>query len=315
MSTSYSVEADERDGVEVFILRSARGATAEIAPALGCNCFAFGTDLPVLEPVADTEFRQRPTSYGIPILFPFPNRIRDGRFSFQGRTFTINPPRHGFVRDKAWQLVAHGASDEAGAWLTARFDARDYAEQVLTQFPFPFRLVVTYRLRADSLEMETVAENTGDAPMPAGFGIHPYFRRPTHGTLTVPAGKRWELADSLPTGRLLDVADAYDLQQGADVRALQLDDIFTGVTADEDGLTRCVLTDETAGRQTIVEFDAREFPHVVVYTPPAPRQAICIEPNTCPTDAFNLAERGVESNVLVIEAGAQARFRVRIISR
>ena len=315
MTASYSVEAQQRDGVEVFALRAADGAAAEIAPGFGCNCFAFGTDLPVLEPVEFAEFRQKPTSYGIPILFPFPNRIRDGRFTFQGRTFEVNPPRHGFVRDKAWRVVEHGASDEAGAWLTARFDARDYAEQVLTQFPFPFQLEVTYRLRGGTLEMATVARNTGDAAMPAGFGIHPYFRRPARGTLTVPADKRWELADSLPTGRLLDVAGAFDLRRAADVNELQLDDIYTGVAADADGQTRCVLTDADAGRQTVVEFDARQFPHVVVYTPPAPRRAICVEPNTCPTDAFNLQARGVESNLIVLGAGAEARFNVRFYSR
>ncbi len=315
MTANYSVVAAERDGIEVYTLSGADGATAEIAPALGCNCFSFATEQPILEPVAFAEFRQRPTSYGIPILFPFPNRIRDGRFTFQGRTFEPNPPRHGFVRDKAWQVLDHGASAERGAWLTAGFAAREHAAQILAQFPFPFRLEVTYRLHGGQLEMETVAQNTGDADMPTGFGIHPYFRKPAHGTLTVPAGKRWELADSLPTGRLLDVVDNYDLRAEAELSGLQLDDIFTDVTTDADGQTRCYLTDTDAGRQTVVEFDAKQFPHVVVYTPPAPRQAICVEPNTCPTDAFNLQARDIESNVLTLRAGAELRFNVRIYSR
>jgi aldose 1-epimerase len=275
MTASYIVDTEQRDGIEVFTLRAPDGSFAEIAPALGCNCFSFRTHVPVLEPVPFAEFRQKPTSYGIPILFPFPNRIKDGRFTFEGRTFEVNPPRHALSRTKPW----------------------------------------TYRLRAGRLDMETVARNTGDANMPVGFGIHPYFRRPARGTLTVPAAQRWALADSLPTGQLLDVAGAFDLRRAADVSALQLDDIYTGVAADADGLTRCVLTDEDAGRQTIVEFDAREFPHVVVYTPPAPRAAICVEPNTCPTDAFNLQTRGIESNVLVLGAGRELNFNVRLIGR
>ena len=314
MTASYETSIEQRDEVEIFTLHAADGASAEIAPELGCNCFSFKTAAPVLEPVVFTEFRQKPTSYGIPILFPFPNRIRDGRFTFQGRTFEVNPPRHGFVRDKAWRVVGHGASDEAGAWLTAAIDARDYAAQILPQFPFPFRLEVTYRLRAGRLEMETVARNTGATDMPAGFGIHPYFRKPARGTLTVPAGRRWELSDSLPTGRLLDVTGAYDLRRAADLGGLQLDDIFTDVTTDEDGRARCRITDEEARTQTVVEFDARQFPHVVVYTPPAPRRAVCVEPNTCPTDAFNLQARGVESNVLVLRPGAEVRFDVRVSS-
>ncbi|HEX8068985.1 MAG TPA: aldose 1-epimerase [Pyrinomonadaceae bacterium] len=315
MTANYSAAAEERDGVEVYTLRAPGGATAEVAPALGCNCFAYADALPVLEPIPFNEFRQKPTSYGIPLLFPFPNRVRDGRFTFAGQTYEVNPPRHGFVRDKPWRVVASGAAAEAGAWVSCDFDAREYPEQILAQFPFPFRLTVTYRLAGGALTMETVAENLGGASMPAGFGIHPYFRKPERGTLTVPAGKRWELAESLPTGRLLDAAGAYDLRRPRAVGELQLDDIYTEVAADADGLTRCMLTDEEAGRETVVEFDRRQFPHVVVYTPPAPRKAVCVEPNTCPTDAFNLQARGVESDVLVIEPGAAARFDVRVYSR
>lgn len=315
MNANYSVVAALRDDIEVYTLRAGDEAMAEVAPACGGNCFAFGTQQPILEPIAFAEFRQKPTSYGIPILFPFPNRIRDGRFTFQDRTFEPQPPRHGFVRDKAWQVMDQGATDERGAWLTVGFDARDHAAQILAQFPFPFTLAVTYRLQDGVLEMETIARNQGDADMPAGFGIHPYFRKPAHGTLTVPAGRRWELADSLPTGRLLDVAGDYDLRAQADINRLQLDDIYTAVTAETDGQTRCYLVDADAGRETVVEFDAARFPHVVVYTPPAPRQAICVEPNTCPTDAFNLQARGIESNVLVLRAGEEMRFNVRIYSR
>ena len=316
MTANYSVANDERDGVEVYTLRAPDGSFAEVAPGMGCNCFAFNDrDGAVLEEVAFADFRQKPTSYGIPILFPFPNRIRDGRFTFQGRTFEVNPPRHGFVRDKAWRVIDHGATNETGAWLTARFAAQDYAAQILTQFPFPFRLDVTYWLKNGALAMETVAHNDGDADMPTGFGIHPYFRKPARGTLTVPARQRWELEESLPTGRLLDVAGSYELRNAANVNELQLDDIYTGVTTDEDGLARCILTNEDAGRETVVEFDAKEFPQVVVYTPPAPRQAICVEPNTCPTDAFNLQARGIEAGVLALGAGAEARFNVRIYTR
>jgi aldose 1-epimerase len=315
MSGSYTVNSEIREGVEVFTLREADRAVAEIAPALGNNCFAYRTREHVLEPIQFSEFRAKPTSYGIPLLFPFPNRIREGRFSFQGAEYVVDPPRHGFVRDKAWRVEARGASDADGAWLTSSFDAADYPEQILRQFPFPFRLEMTYRVKRARLEIKMLACNTGERPMPAGFGIHPYFRRPARGTLTVPARQRLELAESLPTGKLLDVMDAYDLRQPADVNTLNLDDIYTAVEADADGLARCVLEDAEKNVRTVVEFSRGEFPYVVVYTPPAPRQAICVEPNTCPTDAFNLQARGIESNVLTIGAGETAKFNISIYTQ
>lgn len=316
MSNSYTVSQETRDGVEVFTLEEAGRAVAEVAPGLGNNCFSFrvgGRD--VIEPIPFAEFLKKPTSYGNPILFPFPNRIRDGRFTFRGEQFEVNPPRHGFVRDKPWRVESSGASDADGAWLTSSFDAEDYPGEILAQFPFPFRLEVTYRLRDGVLQMETVARNKGDRPMPVGFGIHPYFRKPGAGTLTVPAAKRWELSESLPTGKLLDLEASYDLRRPADVNSLTLDDIYTGVEPDDDGLARGVIGDTEGRTETVVEFSPREFPHVVVYTPPAPRRAVCVEPNTCPTDAFNLQERGVESNVLALGAGESASFNIRFYTR
>ena len=81
MSQHYTVTAEVRGEVGIFTLREAGGASAAIAPAWGNTCFALQVHEPVLEPVPFEELRQRPTSYGIPILFPFPNRLRDGAFA------------------------------------------------------------------------------------------------------------------------------------------------------------------------------------------------------------------------------------------
>jgi len=309
----YSVTSEARRDVEIFTLREAERAHAEIAPSLGNNCFVFRAPEPVLEHVTFDQFYERPTSYGIPVLFPFPNRIRDGEFSFGGERFKVDPPRHGFVRDKAWKILDSGASESEGAWLCCVLDANNYAEQILRQFPFPFKLQVTYRLRDGRLEMETTARNTGERDMPLGFGIHPYFHcDKAQSLIQVPASKRWELMDSLPTGKLLDVERPYDLRRFQELADLTLDDIYTGVIADADGLARCFLKNDASRMQTVVEFNVRQFPNIVIYTPPAPRQAVCIEPNTCPTDAFNLHERGIESNVIALGAGASADFKVSI---
>lgn len=314
MSQRYTAKSEVRDGVEVFTLADGEGAVAEIAPSLGNNCFSFRTGVPVLEEVAFADFLRKPTSYGIPILFPFPNRVRDGRFTFGGETFTVEPPRHGFVRDKPWQVVSHGA-DESGAWLTSGFDAADYPDQILRQFPFPFRVEITYRLKDARLTISAKARNAGQGTMPTGFGIHPYFRRPDGGRLRVPAAARWELADSLPTGRIVEAAGEYDLREGKSLDAMNLDDIFTRVESDPDGLARCTISDEGGGTETVVEFSTERLPHVVVYTPPAPRRAVCVEPNSCPTDAFNMQAQGIESDVIPLGAGEEVSFEIAIYTR
>ncbi|MEO8358387.1 MAG: aldose 1-epimerase [Vicinamibacteria bacterium] len=314
MEPRYVVHTVFREGVEFFLLEDGTRAAAASAPSLGNNLFLYSAGLPVLEPIAFADFLKKPTSFGIPLLFPFPNRLRDGAFTFQGKRYEVNPPRHGFVRDKAWRVIDTGASVSEGAWILSEIKAEDYPLEILSQFPFPFTLQTTYRLREAALEIHVVAENTGQGDMPVGFGIHPYFRRPGRGSVEVPARKRWELSDSLPTGTLLGVDGAFDLRQPRDIATLSLDDIYADAIPDEDGLVRCRLRDEVTGVQTVVEFSAAEFPDIVVYTPPAPRPAICIEPNSCPTDAFNLHERGVDAGVLVLKPGAKAEWNVRIFS-
>ena len=265
----YSITKEMRDGVEVFMLQDG-AARAQIVPQWGANCFAFEAHgQAILEPVAWDDFAKKPTSYGIPLLFPFPNRIRNQEFTFQRRAYRVDVAQHGFVRQRAWCVTDEGATDDAGVWLTCEFSAADYAGELLTQFPFPFRAVLIYRLQSGRLTLDFTATNTGTGDMPAGFGIHPYFRWPEHSRLQIPAQRRWELTNSLPTGRRVELEAAYDLRQLRATDGLQLDDIYSDAMPDADGLTRCQLTDEDAGTSTIVEFSASNLPHIVVYTAPA----------------------------------------------
>jgi aldose 1-epimerase len=297
--------------VDVVRLWGRDGARAEIVPAWGGSVLALEIDgRPVLDPAPFDEIARKPTSYGIPILFPFPNRIRDGRFSFDGVELKIDPPRHGLVRDKPWRVMGRGAG-ETEAWLTLGFDARDHAEAILGQFPFPFELEVTYRLGRRSLALEVVARNLGSRAMPAGFGIHPYFQAPVGGSVSVPAGELWELSDSLPTGRIVAVDDRRDLREPRAIAGLVLDDLYTGVASGADGLARCVIQGPATERRIQIEFDPRSLSEVVVYTPPA-RRAICVEPQSCPTDAFNLDARGIDAHVVRVDPGGQVRWSVTI---
>ncbi|MCH8296146.1 aldose 1-epimerase [Candidatus Poribacteria bacterium] len=329
MRQKYSISSEMRDKIEVISLQADQ-AYAEVIPACGNNCFVFRVeDVPILEPVPFEVFSQTPTSYGIPILFPFPNRIRNEQFHYRGQCYPVHPGRHGFVRNKPWNVDAMGVSTSEGAWIQSSLDATHYPDEILKQFPFPFRIQVTYRLKAQTLEMDTRIQNTGSRSMPCGFGIHPYFAHPEQGTLQIPAAKRLELEDSLPTGKLLNVQHPFNLQHPTDLGELKLDDNFTDLTS-ENGWdwVRCTLTDREKGLQTHIEFDKNQLPHVIVFNTPqhpqptrqaqTPRKAVAIEPYTCPIDAFNLQhrgvlrERGIESYRLLLEPEQAIHLTVRI---
>ena len=78
----------------IFILDDGAGGRAEVWPALGFNCFHWeavrdGRTLDLLYADPALFGDGRPTRSGIPILFPFPNRIRDGRFTWDGKEYQL----------------------------------------------------------------------------------------------------------------------------------------------------------------------------------------------------------------------------------
>ena len=188
----------------------------------------------------------------------------------------------------------------------------------MRQYPLPFEIRMTYTLKETTLTMGVAIENTGDSNMPMGFGTHPYFRAPLSSKssaecclITVPASKRWELAEFLPTGKLFDLEGDSDFRHRKPLAGRQFDDVLTGVIL-TDGVSRCVIDDQDAGIRMTLESDA-QFRELVVYTPPA-RSSICFEPYTCPTDAINLEARGIDAGVIVLEPGEGFSGTIRIIA-
>jgi aldose 1-epimerase len=323
-SSNYQVEPGQRGDVHLYVLRDRRaGSEAHLAPGLGNSCVRFavtvdGTSWAVLaEPPNEVSLRQQTTRFGIPILYPWPNRIKGGRFTFRGETHSVPPnsagghANHGLVRTLPWKVDGSG-TDPRGAWVRATVEVGGRG----TEFPFPSRLTVEYRLRAATLAVSAVATNFGDGAMPIGFGLHPWFEVPlgpsgTRGAceVRVPARRFWELRDWIPTGRILPAAGPRDLRDWTALGSTELDDVFTDLAGDGEWFT-AELRDPSAGRRVVVRSD-RRFLHHVVFAP-RERDVVCLEPYTCATDAFNLTERGIESGVMVLNEADSWSGRVEI---
>ena len=127
---AFSVSTRTQPGVgkldpTICVLQDGGGGRAEVWPALGFNCFACqtvlgGRSLDILYADPNLFGDGRPTRSGIPILFPFPNRIRDAKFAFGGQEYSLkanNGPNaiHGFAYDAPWDLVDYG-QDGTGAF-------------------------------------------------------------------------------------------------------------------------------------------------------------------------------------------------------
>lgn len=223
------------------------------------------------------------------LLAPWPNRIGDGRYTFDGREHQLpvsEPSRrtalHGLVAWQAWEPVS--VADDAVELTTVLYPQRGY--------PFLLTLTARYALADDGLSVDVTARNDGTSTAPYGVSMHPWFVADDDGisdwTLTVPADDVLTVdARLLPTGRAT-VWGELDLRAGRTLGETRLDHAFTGIAFDG-GSARVTLRNPD-GRGVTIGFDER-CPWLQVCTgdeagPALNRRAVAIEPMTCPPDAF-----------------------------
>jgi aldose 1-epimerase len=294
------------------------GATAQILAEVGFNLFQL--QLPVGSRTVDvfdaaTDFAatgQSPNHNGIPLLFPFPNRIRGGRYTWQGREYVLDAVHqdgqgnaiHGLVIDRPWRVVHR---DERAAH--GQFQLSVDAPERRPLWPADFLIEVQYQLRNAALRCDVRVVNPDRVPLPFGFGTHPYFRVPLSAgsrrgdcLIQAPAAEEWELVGCLPTGKRLALSGRKDLREGQELEGLKLDDVLTGLPDDGEPIESIVM-DPSAGLQVRQVFDSA-FRELVVYTPPHGR-SVCLEPYTCTTDAIHLAERGIDGGWRTLAPGEE----------
>jgi aldose 1-epimerase len=206
--------------------------------------------------------------------------------------------------------VGSGAS-ASEAWLIGEFQPSADDPELLPLWPADYIIRVTYRLLPGRLRIEAEVRNPDRAPLPFGLGYHPYFSVPLlpggsadDCLVVVPATSYWQLDESLPTGKVLPVDAARDLTRPRSYTKIQVDDVLTSIQPSDvpapAGL-RWIGSMKQGGLELKV-FASPSFREVVVFTP-AHRQAFCIEPYTCPTDAINLAAEGLDVGWQTLEPG------------
>jgi aldose 1-epimerase len=234
------------------------------------------------------------------VLVPWPNRIRDGKYTFAGQSYQLpltEPAQHnaihGLGRWVRWTPLAVAADS-----VTL---AVDLAPQ--TGWMFEVRVEVTYTLTAlDGLAVRVLALNTGRGPAPFGAGFHPYLS--THGhpldevTVSVPARERLLLDDAqVPIGQRAVEGSTHDLRHGRRLRGLRFDDGFSDLIT-SGGRGDAEVRTKSGGAQ--LWFD-EAFRYLQVFTVDElvdGRAGVAIEPMTCPADAFNTG-----TGVIVLEPG------------
>lgn len=261
-----------------------------------------GTDL-----VLGYDAEQVRPRYRGALLVPWPNRVVDGSYRFDGEELQLDltePERghaiHGLVAWSRFDLLESAASSVLlGHEVVAR-----------TGYPFRVQVRARYELSDDGMRCTVSARNVGRRRAPYGVGAHPYLLggpgRVDDWQLKVPADRVQQVTGErlLPQG-LVEVAGTdLDLRLGRTVGTTELDHAFTALTADPDGRVRATVTGP-GGTGVEVEWDPEVQPWVQVHTADLPdpaesRRGLALEPMTCPPDAFS---SGVD--VVVLEPGEE----------
>jgi aldose 1-epimerase len=330
MAMAYRIETAKVGERTVYTLHDdASGASASILPSYGFNLFDVrlpiaGQVRPIVDAAADfAAHPQHPGRNGTPILFPFPNRIRDGKFQFQGKSYQLpanNGPNaiHGFAIQADWDVVDQKA-DAQGASLTGRYQISKQSPEMRNLWPTDAVLQIRYTLANAQVTLVAEISNPTADPLPYGFGIHPYYRLPfTHGAdqsrtkVILPASEYWVLKEFLPTGERKAVDQRLDFRLGQAMKGLHLDDVLTALP--REGETVCRLVDLGLHSEFRLSFGPK-FRELVVYTPPGNGGVIAIEPYTQTTDAINLQSRGIDAGLRVLGHGARDSLEIRMDAR
>ncbi len=220
------------------------------------------------------------------VLVPWPNRIRDSRYVFEGaehRVAISEPERgsalHGLVLWANWRPLRHSSAEVVLGYML----------HPQPGYPFTLELEVEYRLTAGGLEVALRATNRGDTMAPFGAGFHPYLAlgggRLGDALLELPARTRVPVdARLLPVGDPVPVEGTeYDFRRRRPLGPLALDTSFGDLKRGPDGLARATLVAGSDERAVTVWMDAH-FRFIHVYTS---RAGVAVEPMTCAPDAFN----------------------------
>jgi aldose 1-epimerase len=313
--SAYAVSEDEIDGLPVTVLdASAMRLRAAFAPGtgmIGASLRHRGEEV-LGQRGGLAKYAQTGSSMGIPLLYPWANRLSRMEYAVAGREVALDPARtplrldpnglpiHGLASASPHWEVTETAAEEAGARLGARLDWAAHPD-LMAGFPFAHEVRVEVTLAGATLAIETLLHANGDDSVPVCFGWHPY--------VTLPGVARGEYDVTLPVRRRA-VLDERGLPTGQEVAVREAPGPLGERTYDDLYVELCHPPGFVArggARRVEVRFESG-YPYAQVYAPPG-QDFVCFEPMTAPTDAL---ASGARLRVLAPGERYFARFSITV---
>lgn len=226
------------------------------------------------------------------ILFPWPNRVRDGLWTQRGvnhhlplNEVNLGNAAHGLVGDNVFAVEAQTLSNATVSTVI----------EPQPGYPFQVRLEVTYRLTDDGLDVCHQITNESMWPAPVALGQHPYIRvgdvPAADLTLLIDADTYFQTdAQLIPVSELPVDGSPADLRQGRQVCLLDLNTCYGNLHLADGRNRHLVLAPDGRGVEV---WTSPDFGFVQIYTCSIfPRESgdglgLAVEPMTAPADALN----------------------------
>ena len=304
----FYITRESKLGLETYILKhTTKKWDVEIIPSLGARVNRFELSIGAKRHSIIKGFKNHEKLKNLGVsgyygahLFPFPNRIQNGAYTFNGVDYKlpVNEPTrahalHGLLHDQQFQYVKQHIT-KSGASISFEYAIKGGFKG----FPFSFVFTVSYNLDNNGLGIEATVENKDRISFPVGYGWHPYIdldARIDLLQLQLSSDLFLELDQGLiPTGKTHKI-DAFSKQN-------RLQDII---------LDTCFILDPTQKtNETIIsnpqtnlkvaltqKSGFKGLNYVQLFTPEA-RDCLAIEPMSCPANAFN-----TDTSMIVLKTG------------
>jgi aldose 1-epimerase len=224
-------------------------------------------------------------------LSPFPNRIKDGKYTFADKEYQLpinkaneNNAIHGLLQNAKYKLEIHETEEFESADVSFHYDY----DGSNSGYPFPFKITRRYKLSDGSLTCKTTVINKGNTAMPFGDGWHPYFK--------IGEANLEKLQLRLPSQeyletdpRMIPTGNSLVLNKFENLSPIGKENFDTGFVLDNsEGIAKVSLhsPSDNVTLSLWQETGYRKYNFLQVFIPPF-RTCIAFEPMTCAADAFN----------------------------
>ena len=222
------------------------------------------------------------------ILFPFPNRLDDGKYNVNGIDYQFpinekgrNNALHGLGFDKSYEVKGMTVQEDFAS-VSCVYQSKGNN----SAYPFTFLFEITFTIKnSNEFEVEMYFTNESNHAIPIGLGWHPYFildEESNDSWLQLPNCKKVEVNDKMiPTGEKTIFEDFKKLRRIGDS---SLDTCFE--IEDKSENVNILLKGRFGEINYWQETGAQLWNFFQIFTPPA-RKSVAIEPMTCNINAFN----------------------------